>query len=126
MLQMQYETDRPAGERIDAPAVCEHDLDAAEALTLPRELPILPVVANVIFPSALYPLTIQGAEIIDLLLQLQASRTPLGLFLQRDPDEEQPGPEDIYHVGTAALIYSSEREDADTLHVTIQGLTRIR
>ncbi len=106
------------------------DLDTAEPtplyVTLPPAIPVLPLTQNVIYPGALYPLTLQGAEAEALLRHVQETHTPVGLFVQRNPTQETPEPGDLYAVGTAALIYETEAQPDGSVRVMVQGLVRIR
>ena len=48
----------------------------------------------------------------------------IGLMAQRDEQKEEPGPQDIYKVGTAALVLKLFRQTDDHVIVLIQGLRR--
>ena len=117
-------------DSIPAPADRASAIDAPDAaalyVTLPPAIPILPLTENVIYPGALYPLTLHGAESAALLRQVQEARTPVGLFVQRDPAQDTPALDDLYPVGTAALIYEMQPGPDETVQVMVQGLIRIR
>ncbi len=106
------------------------DLEVSEPpalyVTLPPAIPVLPLTQNVIYPGALYPLVLQGADAEALLRYVQETHTPVGLFVQRNPTQETPEPGDLYAVGTAALIYETEDQPDGSVRVMVQGLVRIR
>ena len=116
----------------DTPRVAPAEEAAAAAdtpalhVTLPPAIPVLPLVENVIYPGALYPLTLQGATAEALLGELLQAQTPVGLFVQRDPDQEAPELADLYPVGTAALIYHPQPRADGAVEVMVQGLARVR
>jgi ATP-dependent Lon protease len=62
------------------------------------------------------------------LAAVQAARDGAGLLLlcpQRDPEREQPGPEDLHPVGTLARLWDA-RAEQDGLRVEVEGLRRLR
>jgi ATP-dependent Lon protease len=50
----------------------------------------------------------------------------VGLVTVENPDVEQPGWDDLYDVGTAAVIHKMIRVPDGTLRILVQGLRRIR
>ncbi|MBI2544441.1 MAG: LON peptidase substrate-binding domain-containing protein, partial [Candidatus Rokubacteria bacterium] len=50
----------------------------------------------------------------------------IGVVTQRDPAVEEPGPEDLYPVGTAALIHKVLKQPDGTLRLVVQGIARFR
>jgi ATP-dependent Lon protease len=87
---------------------------------------ILPVRNTVVFPGAVMPLTI-GRK-ISLVAAEEAARSgrKIGLVMQRDPKLENPGPEDLYPVGTIARIVRYFTARDGTQHVVCQGERRFR
>ena len=93
---------------------------------IPSVLPILPLRNLVLFPGNVAPLNIGRPESVRLLEEsLPASRI-VGLVAQRDPDNDRPGPEGIYQVGTAALVLKLVRQSRDIVVLVAHGLDRIR
>jgi ATP-dependent Lon protease len=87
---------------------------------------ILPVRNTIVFPGAVVPLTI-GRK-ISLAAAEEASRSgrKLGLIMQRDPKLDNPGPTDLYPVGTIARIVRYFTSRDGTQHVVCQGERRFR
>ena len=50
----------------------------------------------------------------------------LALVAQRDDEPEQAGPDDLYTIGTAAIIHQLMRAPDGTVRLIVQGLERIR
>src|SRR6185295_6803127 len=73
-------------------------------VAVPAELPILPLRGVVIFPSAIVPLLISRGASLKLVESALAGDRMLGLFAQRNPEEESPPPEALYARGTAGRI----------------------
>jgi ATP-dependent Lon protease len=95
--------------------------------TIPEDvLIILPVRNTVVFPGAVIPLTI-GRK-LSLAAAEEASRSGrrIGLVMQRDPTVDEPGPADLYPVGTIARIVRYFTARDGTQHVVCQGERRFR
>jgi len=91
---------------------------------IPEELSILPVRGLVIFPGTIIPLTIQRAASLKLLDDTLPRTKVIGLLTQRDETKEEPTPQDLYSVGTAALVLKLLRQEEDNVLVVVQGLRR--
>lgn len=88
-------------------------------------LPVLPLRNSVLYPGALMPLAVGRPKTLRLLNSVGTGGI-IAIVSQRDKDVDEPEPEDLYWVGTAARILKVLPEDEDTLHVVVQGLERIR
>jgi ATP-dependent Lon protease len=71
---------------------------------IPEELSILPVRGFVMFPGAVIPLTVSRPASIKLLDETLPITKIVGFLTQRDEQKEEPTPQDLYHVGTAAIV----------------------
>src|SRR5438045_1348440 len=91
---------------------------------IPEELSILPVRGIVVFPGTINPLNIQGASSLKLRDDTLPRTKVIGLLTQRDEAKEDPTPEDLYSVGTAALVLKLVRQEEDNVLVIVQGLRR--
>ena len=89
-------------------------------------LPILCVRSMVLFPGVVLPVSVGRKRSVDALQDAVRRAKPVGLVLQRDPDIENPGPEDLYKVGTSALIRRYITAPDGSHHVICQGLQRFR
>ncbi len=91
---------------------------------IPEELSILPVRGLVIFPGTVIPLNVHRAASLKLLDDTLPRTKVIGLLTQRDETKEEPTPEDLYSVGTAALVLKLLRQEEDNVLVVVQGLRR--
>src|SRR6478735_6059861 len=91
---------------------------------IPEELSILPVRGFVMFPGAVIPLTVSRPASIKLLDETLPITKIVGFLAQRDEQKEEPTPQDLYHVGTAAIVLKLLRQAEDQLVIVVQGLRR--
>ena len=94
---------------------------------IPDALPVLPLRGGlVIFPQAVVPLTIGQPRSIQLVDEAMRGNRMLALAAQRSEDVELPGPDDLYRVGTAAIIHQLMRGPDGSVRIVVQGLERVR
>src|SRR5438876_456885 len=91
---------------------------------IPEELSILPVRGIVVFPGTIIPLNIHRAASLKLLDDTLPRTKVIGLLTQRDEAKEDPTPQDLYSVGTAARVLKLLRQEDDNVLVIVQGLRR--
>jgi ATP-dependent Lon protease len=91
---------------------------------IPEELSILPVRDFVVFPGTVLPLTVTRPGSIKLLDETLSLTKVIGLVTQRDETKENPEPQDLYHVGTAALVLKLLRQADDRVLMIVQGIRR--
>jgi ATP-dependent Lon protease len=91
---------------------------------IPEELSIMPVRGLVIFPGTIIPLNVQRAVSLKLLDDTLPRTKVIGLLTQRDEAKEDPTPQELYTVGTAALVLKLLRQAEDNVLVIVQGLRR--
>src|SRR6185503_14313508 len=75
-----------------------------EAIKIPDVLPVLPLKDLVIFPFIIVPLSVSREKSINAVDQALAENRVIMLTAQRDFQTEDPGEEDLYRVGTVAII----------------------
>jgi ATP-dependent Lon protease len=93
---------------------------------LPPALPVLPLKETVVFPASMTPLAIGQERSIALIDDVIAGDRLLALVTVSNDDAEIPGWDDVYTVGTAAIVHKMIRVPDGTLRVLVQGLRRIR
>lgn len=99
-------------------------LGDAATPAIPEELSILPVRGFVVFPGTVLPLTVSRPASIKLLDETLPRTKVIGLLTQRDETKENPNPEDLYGVGTAALVLKLLRQADDRVVMIVQGIRR--
>ncbi|GLR98092.1 MULTISPECIES: endopeptidase La [Bradyrhizobium] len=87
---------------------------------------IIPVREMVLFPGAIAPITIGRAKSIAAAQQALREQRPIGIVLQRSPETEEPGPDDLYRVATIANIVRYITAPDGTNHIVCQGVQRAR
>ena len=103
----------------------EEALDIDEN-TVPEELAILPLRGVVVYPLTFQALNVGQPRSIQLVDDATLSKQPIGLVVSRDPDLEEPGPEDVYEIGVAATIHRMIKAPDGTIRLLVQGIERIR
>jgi len=94
---------------------------------IPPVLPILPLRGLVVYPQTAVPLTIGQPRSIRLVDDVVAGEERLiGVVTSRDPDLELPGPNDLYSIGTVAMVHRLFRAPDGTIRLLVQGLARFR
>jgi ATP-dependent Lon protease len=96
-----------------------------EAEKFPDELPVLPVTEVVIFPSAPAPLAIGKPRSLRLMEETSARNRMIALVGVKRAAEE-PTPEDLYEIGTAAGIVQMLKMPDGSIRALVQGLARIK
>lgn len=91
---------------------------------IPDVLSILPVRSFVVFPGTVAPLNVQRFASIKLLDETLPQSKIIGLVSQRDSEKEEPEPQDLYGIGTAAIVLKLLRQADDHVIALVQGLRR--
>jgi ATP-dependent Lon protease len=97
-----------------------------DELELPSELPVLPLKDTVVFPDSVLPLAIGQERSVRLVDDVVAGNRLLALVPSKNTEVEQPGWDDLYEVGTAAVVQKMIRVPDGSLRILVQGIRRIR
>ena len=87
---------------------------------------MLPLRDIVIFPFMIVPLYVSRDRSIKAVDQALAENRMILLAAQKKQDEDDPGPDDIYPVGTVALIMRMLKLPDGRIRVLVQGVCRAR
>src|SRR6476659_4706617 len=98
----------------------------AQVDEIPSELPVLPLKETVVFPESMTPLAIGQERSIALVDDVVGGERLLALVTVRDSDLEAPSWDELYEIGTAAVVHKMIRVPDGTLRILVQGLSRIR
>ena len=87
---------------------------------------VVPVRNTVLFPEIVFPITLGRPSTIAAAQQAVREQRQIVIVLQRDPEKDDPRPDDLYRVGTIANIvrYISSPEGGH--HLICQGVQRFR
>jgi ATP-dependent Lon protease len=97
-----------------------------EAIKIPDVLPVLPLKDLVIFPFIIVPLSVSREKSINAVDQALAENRVIMLTAQKDFQNEDPGEEDLFRVGTVAIIMRMLKLPDGRIRILVQGLSRAR
>ncbi|MBK4735182.1 endopeptidase La [Noviherbaspirillum pedocola] len=99
------------------------DTNTAKAIpALPDDaLIIIPTRNLVLFPGLVLPITVGRESTVAAVQQAARSGRQVGVLLQRDASAENPGPDDLYRVGTTANILRYMTTPDGAHHIICQG-----
>src|SRR5881409_2510236 len=95
-------------------------------LSIPSELPILPLRDTVLFPNSFMPLAVARESSVRLIDDAIANGKLIAVFTQRDASIEEPAQEDLFTVGTATHIHKMFKLPDGSLRLIVQGLARLK
>ena len=95
-------------------------------LSIPAELPVLPLRDTVLFPNSFMPLAVAREASVRLIDEATTSGRMIGVFTQREASVEEPLLEDLYPIGTATHIHKMFKLPDGSLRLIVQGLARVR
>jgi len=89
-------------------------------------LPVLPLKGTTVFPHMIVPLMIQDNDQTRLVDDALMRGSRIAMFLQTDPNIDNPTPNDLHKIGTSGNILKMLRFPDGSVRFLIQGLSRIR
>ncbi len=94
---------------------------------IPDIIPILPIVDTNLFPKMVLPLVLIQSEAVELIDEAMAGNRMLGLLLSRRSDiNSRHTTDDLYRIGTIAIILKMSKMEESKAQLLIQGLERFR
>ena len=94
-------------------------------IQVPEILPILPLRNTVVYPLTVIPLSAEQPRSLRLIDAAMQSDRLIGLVAMKDPEIPTPGPDEVYTVGTMAVIHRMLRVPDGSVRLIVQGLERI-
>ena len=91
----------------------------------PMELPMLPLRDVVVFPYFEIPLFVGRASSVKALQAVDPDSRMVLLVAQKDSTDDDPGPDDVYKIGTAATVMQTVMLPDKTHKVVAQGQWRV-
>jgi ATP-dependent Lon protease len=104
-------------------------MEPAEAelqLQIPEELPLLPLRDIVIYPFMIVPLFVSREKSIRAVDEALGEHRMILLTCQKDLDKEEPQQDDLYKVGTVAVIMRMLKLPDGRIRILVQGVSRAR
>ncbi|MCL6105827.1 MAG: endopeptidase La [Actinobacteria bacterium] len=93
---------------------------------IPGVVPILPLRDTVVFPETVTPLAVGQERSVKLIDDVLHKDKIIGLVSIKHKEVELAGPDDVYQIGTAAIIHKMLKVPDGSLRILVQGLKRIR
>jgi len=110
-------------EKPEAGTGIEHPLGQRK---MPPHIPLLPVRDVVVYPFMILPLFVGRDRSIRAVDEALSRERLILLVAQRDAEAEDPGPEDLYPVGTVAMIMRMLKMPDGRVKILVQGVSRAR
>jgi ATP-dependent Lon protease len=104
----------------------DEDTVAERPVSIPPELPVLPLRDTVLFPNSFMPLAVARESSVRLIEDAIANDRLVGVFTQLEPGTEDPKQDDLYPVGTATHIHKMFKLPDGTLRLIVQGQVRLQ
>ena len=103
------------------------EADSVEPMMqIPAELPLLPLRDIVIYPFMIVPLFVSRDKSIKAVEEALKENRMIVLVSQRDLNKEDPKKEELFEVGTVAIIMRMLKLPDGRIRILIQGLSRCR
>jgi len=99
--------------------------ETIEDFPIPDALPVLPLRDTVLFPEMATPILIGQPRSLELVNDTLRANRLTAIVAQKNPDTMSAQPDDLYRVGTMAVIHELGRSDS-AIRLAVQGLARIR
>jgi ATP-dependent Lon protease len=108
------------------PLISEEDEESLNLTQIPESLPILPLRNTVLFPGVIIPISVGRDKSMRLVRDYYHKTKIIGTLTQKDPNLDDPLPEQLYRIGTiASILRILEMPDGST-SVIIQGKKRFQ
>ena len=108
------------------PLLTPEDEEEMSKEELPESLPILSVRNTVLFPGVVIPISAGRDKSIKLINDANAGNKIIGVVAQRNEEDEDPGKDDIYPIGTVAKILRVLKMPDGNITVILQGKKRFQ
>lgn len=106
------------------------DVEAAilerQSQPLPNTLPVLPLKDSVSYPGTLSPLAVGLERSMKLVNDVLSGERMLAMVASRDPELEEPGPDELYDVGVAGIVARMLKVPDGSIRILVQATQRIR
>jgi len=98
----------------------------SSSVTVPKQLPVMPLPGAVLFPNALLPLYIFEPRYRKMLEHALQDHRMFCVALIKPSCPDWQAPEDFFHLATAGLIRACVLRGDGTSNLILQGLQRVR
>jgi ATP-dependent Lon protease len=105
--------------------IVNDDRDSSKSPAIPEEIPILPLRGVVVYPLMVLPLTVGQPRSVRLVDDVVVGDRLVGLVASQDPEVDEPTPDQVYQMGTVAIIHRLIKAPDGTIRIIVQGVERI-
>ena len=106
------------------PEDIQEEIDT-ESITIPDELPILPIRQIFVYPRIIFPLVISLKKTVRLVTEASENNKMVAIVaLKSSSDDPKVG--DLYSVGTAVSILKVSKMSDNRLNLMVQGVSRVK
>src|SRR5579883_111220 len=88
--------------------------------------PVLPLRDIVVFPGMIVPLFVGREKSVKALEEVMKNDKQILLIAQKNASQDDPGPSDIYSIGTLGTVLQLLKLPDDTVKVLVEGGKRVR
>src|SRR6201985_2172230 len=96
------------------------------APTVVTTYPVLPLRDIVVFPGMIVPLFVGREKSVKALEEVMKDDKQILLIAQKNASQDDPGPDDIYNIGTLGTVLQLLKLPDDTVKVLVEGGRRVR
>jgi ATP-dependent Lon protease len=93
---------------------------------LPGALPVLPLRDMVAYPDTLTPLAVGQERSVKLVNDILSGERQLVLVASRDPEIDEPGPDDLHQVGVSGFVARMLKVPDGSIRILVQAGERVR
>src|SRR6186997_595642 len=104
----------------------EEELNDEEKEALPEDVPLIALRNTVLFPNVVLPITVARDKSVRAITEAQKNNKWIAVVAQKDGNNEDPAPEDMYSTGTLAKIVKQIKMPDGNTTVFIMGRMRFR
>ncbi|RYD57725.1 MAG: endopeptidase La [Sphingobacteriales bacterium] len=124
MLDMFFGQSEQEMEFMPIVPLGEDEMDEQERGSLPNEVPIIALRNTVLFPNVVLPITVAREKSVKAIAEAQRLGKWIGVVAQKDGNNDDPSPEDIYQTGTLAKIVKQIKMPDGNTTIFIMGRMR--
>ncbi|HKN87445.1 MAG TPA: endopeptidase La [Nitrospiraceae bacterium] len=101
-------------------------MDNTKENAIVSTLPVIPIKRSVLFPGVMLPITVgRSRSVAALDAALKTEEKTVVVVAQRRSDQEEPGVDDLFTIGTKAVIKQTVRTPEGLVQALLQGLERV-
>src|SRR6478672_13496391 len=102
----------------------ENEADNGQEITIPNDIPLLPLRNTVLFPGVVLPITVGRDKSIKAVNDAYKTDKLIGVVAQKDVNIEDPSINDLEQIGTVAKIVKLIKMPDGGTTIIIQGKNR--